>query len=86
MDNISDFFGEDESEDESDDPEDKDDLDTLDGYDDTTDGIEDSTIISEKVEKNLVNTEKNDGIEIYESNIIKSMYNSFMFNFFYYSL
>lgn len=72
MDNISDFFGEDESEDESDDPEDKDDLDTLDGYDDTTDGIEDSTIISEKVEKNLVNTEKNDGIEIYESNIIKN--------------
>ncbi|ORX56114.1 hypothetical protein BCR36DRAFT_402857, partial [Piromyces finnis] len=54
MDNISDFFGEDES--ESDDPDDKDDFNNFDEFDELTDGIDDSTIINENIEENEIST------------------------------
>jgi len=75
MDNISDFFGEDESDDESEDPDDKDELDTIDGYSnngETTDGIDESNDNSEKNEENLNNNVENSENEIKEPFLIQS--------------
>ncbi|KAG4100953.1 hypothetical protein H8356DRAFT_986354 [Neocallimastix lanati (nom. inval.)] len=75
MDNISDFFGEDESDDESEDPDDKDELDTIDGYSnngETTDGIDESNDNSEKNEENLNNNVENSENEIKEPFLIQN--------------
>ncbi|ORX86230.1 hypothetical protein BCR32DRAFT_241224 [Anaeromyces robustus] len=53
MDNMSDFFGEDDSDEDTDEFEERDELNTLDGYDETTDNFEDNDY-SDRIDETTV--------------------------------